>query len=76
MGTVIVGSSAKNFVSTKVQHGQETIILKGGAEGQGKVNFKSSASQALPHAALGIPGKKEFLISSSQREQILLSEDF
>ncbi|MDR2602982.1 MAG: GTPase ObgE [Puniceicoccales bacterium] len=58
MGTVIIDSNTKNFVTEIVQHGQETIILKGGTGGKGNVNFKSSTNQAPRHTTPGTPGEE------------------
>ncbi|MDR2628916.1 MAG: GTPase ObgE [Puniceicoccales bacterium] len=58
MGTVIIDSNTKNFVTEMVQHGQEIIILKGGKGGKGNVNFKSSTNQAPRHTTPGTPGEE------------------
>ncbi|MDR2779235.1 MAG: GTPase ObgE [Puniceicoccales bacterium] len=58
MGTVIVDSNTKNFVTEIVKHGQETIVLKGGIGGKGNTNFKSSTNQAPRHITLGMPGEE------------------
>ncbi|MDR2432931.1 MAG: GTPase ObgE [Puniceicoccales bacterium] len=58
IGTVIIDSNTKNFVTEVVQHGQETILLKGGMGGKGNVNFKSSTNQAPRHTTSGTPGEE------------------
>ncbi|MDR0742572.1 MAG: GTPase ObgE [Puniceicoccales bacterium] len=58
IGTVIIDSNTKNFVTEMIQHGQETIILKGGIGGKGNVNFKSSTNQAPRHTTPGTPGEE------------------
>ncbi|MDR2776745.1 MAG: GTPase ObgE [Puniceicoccales bacterium] len=58
IGTVIIDSNTKNFVTEVIQHGQEIIVLKGGMGGKGNVKFKSSTNQAPRHTTPGTPGEE------------------
>jgi GTP-binding protein len=57
IGTVILDSAMKDFVTEITAHGEEVILLRGGIGGKGNTQFKSSTNQAPRHTTHGTPGE-------------------
>lgn len=61
-GTVVIDDDTKEILADLTEHGQQTIVAKGGRGGRGNTRFATPANPAPEIAENGEPGQERYIV--------------